>query len=63
MRPTIKVYQYRQLDPDTGRIIISFWKMSADAIEALGAEAIADTEQEVSEAALDDHGRFTPYAH
>ena len=62
MRQTIKVYQYRQVDQFRGRIIISFWKMSADAIGAIGAEVIADTEQEVSEAALDDQGRFTPNA-
>ena len=62
MRQIIKVYQYRQVDPFTGRIIISFWKMPAQAIIALGAEVISDTEQEVNDAALDDQGRFTPTA-
>ena len=60
MRRMIKVYQYRRIDPTTGRVIIPYWKLSADAIVALGAEPIADTEQEVNEAALDGDGRFTP---
>lgn len=62
MRHMIKVYQYRELNAFTGRVIISFWEMSADAIAALGADVIADTEQEERETALDDQGRFTPNA-
>lgn len=58
--PRAKVYQYRQVDPTSGRTIISFYKMTAAAIDAMGGQVIADTEQDVQETALDGDGGYTP---
>ena len=54
------VYQYREVDAFSGRVIISFSKLTAEAIAAMGADIIADSEQEVHEGALDSEGRYTP---
>lgn len=54
------VYQYREVDPVSGRVIISLYRMSAAAIEAIGAEVILDSEQQVREALLDHQGRYVP---
>lgn len=59
-RKLVEVYQYRLVDPVTGRAIISYAKMTAEGIARIGAQIIADTEQEVWEGALDENGRYFP---
>jgi len=56
----ITVHQFKLHDAATGRVIISVYKMKAEAIAAIGAEIIADTAEEVRDAALDDEGRYYP---
>ena len=57
-RKRITVYQSRHVDPVTNRVILSFCKMRAEAILAIGAQVIEDTAQTVWEDDLDDEGRY-----
>jgi hypothetical protein len=56
----VTVHQFKQYNAGTDRVIISVYKMTGEAIAAIGAEIIADTAEDVRETALDGAGRYYP---